>query len=144
MGIFGFGRYRTVKLRIPRKCEWCEARLEKLTDELEVLVDRVNQLEANATIDQSIQLIRMKLETGTQIFLELVKGQAPVTITQAQLDGMLGLYTDIIATNERILGDLLQGVVPRNHNRPPNPSSNFTSPTSGSNGHNSHALPSQS
>ena len=134
MGMFGFGQYRTVKLKIPRKCEWCEVRLEKISGELAALEDRVNVLEANSTVDQSIQLISVKLETGTQIFMELVKGQAPVTITQAQLDRMLGLYTDIIETNDRIIGDLQQGVVPNNHNRPPNP---------GTNGHSPHAVPSR-
>ena len=142
MGILGFGQYRTVKLKIPRKCEWCEVRLERVSRELDDLKDRVNQLEANSTADQSIQLIRMKLETGTQIFSELVKGQAPVTITPAQLEGMLGLYTDIIEANDRIICDLQQGARRADQNRFHNHSGRPPSPLPSTNGHSFHPVPS--
>jgi len=143
MRIFGIGRYRIVTLKVPRKCEWCEVRLEKVSGKLGDLQDRVSQLEANSTSDQSIQLIRMKLETGTQIFSELVKGQAPVTITPAQLEGMLGLYTDIIEANDRIIRDLQQGARTTDQNRFHNHSGRLPSPLPSTNGHSFHPVPSQ-
>lgn len=64
----------------------------------------------------------MKPETGARISLELVKGWDPATITSAQSDGILRLYTDIIGTNDKSLGDLQRGALPRNYSRLPGPS----------------------
>jgi len=143
MGIFGFGQYCTLKLKVPRKCEWCEARLEKVSDKLDSSEHRLNQLEANSAADQSIALIRMELETGTQLLSELVKGQAPVTITPAQLEGFLGLYTDIIKVNDRIISDIRKGVGRADQNRFNNQSESFPSPRPSTNGHSSRPVPSQ-
>ena len=143
MGLFGFGQFRTVKVKIPRKCEWCEARLQGVVSDLVTLREMVDRIEANSTADHSMQLIRMKLETGARIFSELVKGQPPVTITPAQLDAMLGLYTDIIEANDRIICGLQSAAGRGDPNRPPTPSKSLSSPTSGTNGHSSQAVPSK-
>ena len=143
MGIFGLGRYRTLKLKVPRKCEWCEVRVERIIGDLKTLEDRVNQIEANFTVDQAIQLTRLKLETSSHIFTELTRGQAPVAITPAQLEGMISLYKEIVELTDELIQEpaLHLGDRHRDQNRPPKLSKAFTSPTFAMNGHSSHAVP---
>ena len=139
MGIFGFGRYRTVRLKIPRKCEWCEVRHEKIDGDLEALRDRISQLEPNPAGDQTIQLFSMILGLGTQICLESEKGQVSVTITR-RLDGILGFDTHVSEGNNRIISDLEQGDGLRDRIRLDN---SFASPGSSKNGHSFHTVPSK-
>jgi len=146
MGLFRLGRYRTVKIKIPRQCcPWCEFYLEQIRGQIRALEEKIGGLEAESTVDQAIQLAKLKLYTSSRVLELLTRGQAPVTITEAQLAQMTELYAQIVQLTDNLISEsgLTLQDASKGLNRPPNPSSNLTSPSSATNGHSSHAVPSQ-
>ena len=144
--MFGFRLYRTVKIKVPRPCcPWCEFHLDETKKQIIALDGKVGALEARGRADQAIQLAKLKLYTSSRVLELLTRGQAPVTITASQLTQMTELYAQIVQLTDNLISEsgLALQDASRGQNPPPNPSSNFTSPTSGTNGHSSHAVPSQ-
>ena len=144
--MFGFQRHRIVKIKVPRPCcPWCEFHLDQTTKQIMALDGKVGALEARGRADQAIQLAKLKLYTSSRVLELLTRGQAPVTITGAQLAQMTELYAQIVQLTDNLMSEsgLTLQDASKGLNRPPNPSSNLTSPSSATNGHSSHAVPSQ-
>jgi hypothetical protein len=140
-----FWQYRTVKLKIPRKCcPWCEFYLEQINQNLKELKEKINELEARSTVDHSIQLTRLKLETNSLVFGQLIKSYAGAPIGKAEFTYWIELYTHILEVSDTIISRLdsqLQDSGRRNHESSGS-SSVRTSPSLGHNGHTPRALPS--
>ena len=145
--MFRFRQHRTVKIKVPKACcPWCEFHLDETKKQIMALDGKVGALEARGRADQAIQLAKLKLHTSSRVLELLTRRQAPVTITAAQLAQMTELYAQIVQLTDNLISEsgLMLQDPSGGHIRPPNPSPNFTSPTSAVNGHSSRAVPSKS
>lgn len=140
-----FSHYRTVKIKVPRKCcLWCEFYLEQINQNLKELKGKIDQLEARSTVDHSIQATRLKLETSSQVFAQLINSYAGAPIGMVESANWIELYTHILEVNNTAISRLdsqLQGRGRENH-QSSGSSSVRTSPSLEQSRDTPHALPS--
>jgi len=112
MGLFGFGRYRKVKLKVPRQCcPWCELHDKHMTEQVKALQEKVANLEASSKLDQAILLAKLKVETSNYILQQLTDGPTTVIPDPGQLAEIYNLYRRII--------ELTPELVPESHSLMP-------------------------
>lgn len=57
-----FGRYRTVKLKVPRPCcPWCQVRDDIMEGQIQALEERVAHLEKHLVSERSTSQLTLKL-----------------------------------------------------------------------------------
>jgi hypothetical protein len=63
-----FGRYRTVKIKLPRSCcPWCRINHEMLEERMRVLEDKVDQQQKGSASKPSLTLLMMTSDTSIKL-----------------------------------------------------------------------------
>jgi hypothetical protein len=70
--MFLFGRYRTVKLKVPRQCcPWCNDRYEFLTERVQALEGKVGELEKRLENTEAVTPLTVDIDINPFMYVNV-------------------------------------------------------------------------